>query len=266
MQAALERAMHALAFGPEIDLADEGSVRAWLARSQVAPEDAEAILAAGLERMFVYRDLVRNNLFEAIEIAIPRVIVRLGPVFDEYFDRFLRERGPRTHYLRDVTRELLDFCEPAWRDDPRVAPYMMDLARHENAQIEIGAMQSGELDASAGELDLARPVRFIEAARLMRYGHAVHRLSEDLEDETVPEARPTALLVYRNPEHEVRYLELTPLAADILERLLAGTPLGAAVTEACNASGAALTPEVLDGTARLLADLAERGALLGGAS
>jgi hypothetical protein len=262
VQAALESAFRELAFGPEIDGAEE--LGAWLARHGFEAHDAEAIRAEW-QRLGVYRRLMRHNLFEAIEIAIPRVVARLGSVFGEYFDRFLAERGPRTHYLRDVTRELLDFCEPLWRDDPRVSSYMLDLARHENAQIEIGAMQTRPPDNVPTELTLEQPVVFIEAARLMRYGHAVHRLSDSLDDRSEPSQQPTAILVYRNPEHEVRYLELTPLAAAILERLLAGEALGAAITSACAASGSALDASVIEGTARLLADLAERGALLGAA-
>jgi len=265
VQAALERAIHELAFGAEIDAGDEPAVRRWLARHEVAPEDAEAIVAGGLERLAVYRGLLRGNLYEAIEIAIPRVVARLGDVFDEYFDRFLAERGPRTHYLRDVTRELLDFCEPLWNADSRVPAYAMDLARHENVQIEVGALETRPLGVEPGELDLERPVRFVEATRLMRYAFAVHRLPESAEDRADPAHEPTALLVYRNPEHEVRYLELTPLAAAILERLLAGQALGPAITGACNDRGAAIDASVLDGTARLLADLGERGALLGAA-
>jgi hypothetical protein len=99
----------------------------------------------------------------------------------------------------------------------------------------------------------------------MRYDFAVHRLVDSTDDRTEPAQEATAILVYRNPEHEVRYLELTPLAADILERLLGGESLGSAVTLACRHAGVALDASVLEGTARLLADLGERGALLGAA-
>jgi hypothetical protein len=139
---------------------------------------------------------------------------------------------------------------------------MIELARHEAVQIEVGAARSGAPRAPA-PLDLESPVQFIEAVRLMRYGWAVHLLSEDIDDRTVPDARRTDLLVYRSPEHEVRYLELTPLAAAIIERLLAGKSLGASIREACVACGAELDPAVIEGSARVLADLGERGALIG---
>jgi hypothetical protein len=72
-----------------------------------------------------------------------------------------------------------------------------------------------------------------------------------------------ALLVYRSPDHEVRYLELTPLAHGIVERLLVGHTLGEAVRGAAEAAGAPLTEVVLAGAAKLLADLAERGVVFG---
>lgn len=264
MQEALERAINALAFGPAIDPHDPAAVRAWLDRSGVAAADAEAILASDIERLFVYRDLLRGRLYETLQLSVPRAMARLGSVFDEYFDRFLAERGPKTHYLRDVTDELLDWCEPRWRDDPRVPAYLPELARHEALQIEIGAMATEPASASAEGLDLERGVRFIGAARLVRYEHAVHELSEDEDDRSEPRRAPTALLVYRSPEHEVRYLELSPLAARILAGLLGqGQSLRQALLSACAEEGRPLDQAVLDGTAQLLADLAGRGALVG---
>jgi hypothetical protein len=140
---------------------------------------------------------------------------------------------------------------------------MMQLARHEQVQIEVGSKQVRPPDREPEALELDAPVRFIEATRLMRYDYALHELPEITEDRTEPSRRPTALLVYRNPRHEVRYLELTPLAAEILERLLAGQTLREALTNGCTTLQVTADESVLTGTARVLADLAARGALLG---
>lgn len=261
MPEALESAMAELVFGPP--LADAAAVQACLERQGVDQEDVQAILADGVDRLLVYRKLVRGTLRDALDAAIPRTMARLGPVFDEHFDAWLRERAPRSRYLRDVTTELLDFCAPRWASDPRVPAWAMDLARHEAVQIVVASEQARPREREPGELSLDAPVRFIEAVRLMRYAFAVHRLSDDAGDRTAPPAEPTALFVYRSPEHEVRYLETSALAADILERLLSGEPLGEAIRRAASESGQALQPRVLEGTATLLADLAERGALLG---
>ena len=260
MQQALESALAELVLGAELDVADDAAVRAWFDRHGVAPEDRAAL---DVRRLGVYRGLVRHNLRQAVELAMPRVVARLGPTFDEYFDRFLAERGPRTHYLRDVTAELLDFCEPSWENDRRIFAWTMELARHEALQIELGAMPVPSRAEEPRALELDQGARFTDACRLVRYQHAVHRLSEDTADRTEPTRAATALFVYRSPEHEVRHLELTPLAAAILERLLAGSSLRQAVTGTASELGVALDAGVLKGAAQLLADLGERGALLG---
>ncbi len=243
---------------------DRAAIEAWFQRHGVAEEDAKYLLDTGLERLLTYRRLVRGNLREALSTTMPRVVARLGPVFDEYFDRFLAEQGPRTHYLRDVTPEFLEFCAPLWATDSRVLPYLLELADHEALQIEIGAMAVRPRDHVPEDLELDAGVEFIDACRIVYYEHAIHELSEDESDRTPPRREATWLFVYRNPEHEVRYLKLTPLAAAILARLIElGETLRQAVVNACAERQTALSEAVLRGTAQLLADLSERGALYG---
>jgi hypothetical protein len=260
VQPALEAALVALVHGPPVEPRDAA---AFLGRYELSDAD-RAALQSDFERLLVYRRLVRGTLQGAVALAIPRTMARLGAVFDEYFDRFLAERGPRTHYLRDVTTELLDFCAPLWRDDTRVPPWALDLARHEALEIVVSSLREAVTPRALGELALERGLCFVEAARVARYGFAVHRLASDEADRTPPEPGPTALFVYRDPAHDVRYLELSPLAAALLERLLRGETLRESLLLACAETdtepGAAL-----EGTARLLADLSERGALLGAA-
>jgi hypothetical protein len=114
------------------------------------------------------------------------------------------------------------------------------------------------------EIALDRGVRFHASARLCRYAFAVHRLSAELDARDEPAREPTALLAYRDAEHEVCFLELTPLAAEIVGRLLAGAQLGTAVVASCAALAHPVDPAVTASTAALLEDLLARGAILGG--
>jgi hypothetical protein len=162
-----------------------------------------------------------------------------------------------------VTPELLEFCAPLWAADARVPSYLPELALHESLHIEVSALQALPRGHIAAPLALEQGVELGAALKLVQYRHAVHELPDDEADRSVPEARLVSLLVYRSPEHEVRYLELTPLARDIVERLLAGDTLGRAVQGAATAAGVGLTEAVLSGAAKLLADLAERGVVWG---
>jgi hypothetical protein len=247
------------AVGAERDFTRD--LRAYLVRHGLPEADVEAICAAP-PRLALYRRLVRNNLFGVTERMMPRTRARLGPLFDAAFDAFLEARGPRTHYLRDVPAEFLTWATSRWRDDPAVPPYAADLAAHELVEFQVCATPTSPPPPLA-DVALDRTLVFSDAQRLMRYAHAVHLLPAALDDRTAPDAREVTLLVYRDAEHAARYLELSPLAAAIVERLSSGEPLGEAIARACATSGHALSDAILADTARLLADLGDRGVLLG---
>src|SRR5262249_5687994 len=154
--------------------------------------------------------------------------------------------------------EFLAWITPRWAARADLPAYAADLAAHELVEFAIGAAPaspSSREERSLAEVTLERALVFSEAARLMRYAHAVHELSAEIDDRTPPAARPTALLVYRDEEHVVRFLDLSPLAASIVEHLMAGEPLGDAVPAACADHGAPVTQAILNDAARILSDL-----------
>ncbi|MEP7049565.1 MAG: putative DNA-binding domain-containing protein [Pseudomonadota bacterium] len=263
MQGAIESALAELALGDEIAATDAPAIASWLSRNQVTPEDAEA-LTRDFSRLLVYRKLVRANLREALRATIPRTLARLGLLFEADFDEFLRVAPPTSHYLRDLTPRFLSFAGPRWAENPSVPRYLFDLARHEALQIEVASLLASPNAHVTAELSLDEGVEFIAAARLVQYAWAVHRLPDDESSTEPPEAGPISLLVYRCPEHDVRYLELGPFAAALLTALLTERlALRGALARAAEQASRPLDDELLNRAARLLAELAERGALLG---
>jgi hypothetical protein len=263
MQGALESALAELTLGREIAVSDGPGIAAWLARHEVEAEDAQA-LTRDFARLLVYRRLVRGNLREALRATMPRSLARLGARFEPYFDEFLRVSPPVTHYLRELTRRFLDFALPRWAADSSLPGYISDLARHEALQVEVASQLARPKDYVAAELSIDERVEFIDAVRLVHYDWTVHRLPDDETSLALPERVATSLLVYRSPEHDVRYLELGAFAAALLSGLLGRRlSLRAALTEAAEQVGLELDDELLSRVARLLAELAERGALLG---
>ncbi|MCS6899420.1 MAG: putative DNA-binding domain-containing protein [Myxococcales bacterium] len=215
-------------------------------------------------RLAFYHRLVHGALDECVASILPRTCARFGERFWREVRRFYRERGPRTHYLRDVPSEFLAWwAEQPWPGD--LPPYALDLARYEVTAMEVGAAPDGGRSAVA-VLELGRPVVFQEAMALRRYRFAVHRLPEEPEDRSEPREGPVALLAYRDLNHTLRYLELSPVAAAILERLLGGATLQEAILRGAEDGGVRVDDALLQGTAALLGSLAERGVLLGGAT
>ncbi len=261
----LERVLADACFGEGSGDALVHDLRGFLDARGVAPDDVEAIAAAP-HRLAVYRSLVRNGLAGVVVRMLPRTRARLNAAcagrFDADFARFLDEAGPRTHYLRDVPAELFAWVAPRWRRDALVPAYLCDLAAYELAGFAVAASESLGATSPPGEVALDRPMAFADSARVLHHEWAVHELPPDETATAEPERREVHLLAYRDADHAVRWLELTPLAASIVVRLIAGDALGVALARACADHG---TPPgaVAADVARLLADLAERGVLLG---
>lgn len=239
------------------------SVRDFMASQGVEGDDLDAMQAVPAERWMVYRRLVFNRFIEIVGVGLPRTCARLGPerlramVVD-----FIDAQASQSPYLRDVAGEFA-----AWMQNPSVAaglePWLIDLARHELLSFEVASLPEERNPLVVDELAIDAPVCFQDAARLARYSHAVHLLPDDELDDSIPERRETAILAYRDDEHRVRFLSLEPVAAAIVEELLAGRALGDAIREGCDHQTVAVDDAILAGIAELLADLADRGILRG---
>jgi hypothetical protein len=234
--------------------------------TEVLPLSAKSrrhLLSQNPARLLIYRDLVRATFKNTLRLAMPRACSRLGASFEPIFDDFLAEHAAFGRCLRDVTPSFLHFIR---QFPPQgVPPYLWELAELEALQIFVASAPTREFTAAQAQIEpqIERGLVFSESVVLLFFEHAVHLLSVDPGDKTAPEQRNTQLLAYRDGEHEVRTMELTRLAALILKRLIKGDPLGSSIQGACEEEKVELTPDVLSGSARVLSDLAQRGALLG---
>lgn len=257
-------AMDRLVREPGADHAFARDPAGFLSARGIAAGEAEAFAALGAHRGLLYRRHVRKILARGVRRQIPRTAARLGDAYATWIDRFIEDEAPRSRYFRDAAFELVAWAAPRWAEDPSLPAFLGDLARHELLHFDVATAPPREA-ADPGEIALDRGVIFDASVRLSRSAFAVHRLSEDEAARDVPDRVPTAILAYRDADHDVRYLDLSPLAAAILDRLLAGEALGAAVVGAAGALGHPVDAAVTQGTAALLDDLRARGALLGGA-
>jgi len=243
----------------------ETDLEAFLRRHGIPAEDAEVIRKAR-KRLGIYRRLVRHNVVAVIdtmlELTRARLEAHVAGEMARAVSAFLHEVGPRTAHLRDVPGEFLAYASPRWRADARVPPWIADHAELELSEFTIGVAPRPLPPPPLADVTADRPLVWNEPKRIVSLGWAVHALPKD-DLGAKPEARAVDILVYRDPEHRARFLELTPLAATILERLFAGLPLATALRDACAAAGRPLDDAVLSGAAHLLADLADRGVLLG---
>jgi hypothetical protein len=213
--------------------------------------------------MLLYRTLVHNRIHGAVALSIPRAVELLGVSrLKRDVAKFLDEQPSTSPYLRDVVSDFVGWARPSWQADSTLPPYLGDLARHELLTFELAAQERGECPTFDAAVKIDRPLAFRAPVRIVQYDFAVHCKHEELSGAPTP----VLLLGYRDGAHRVRFLELGPVAAAVLSLLLSGeTLLRDAIFEGCERVGVGVDDAVLSGIAELLADLAERGVLLGSA-
>lgn len=219
------------------------------------PLDCRAMKgAASRAPLSIYRRLAYDNLRSAIVLEIPAATSRLGENFDGELASFFQESGPTSPYLRDVAFEFVRWGGPRWETSLADGAFVHDLARYELAEFTVAAGPD-DLAAPREPLSGDRPVRLQAAVRIEFFRYRVQDLN--------PAPAPSALLLYRAAAADVRVLSLSAYAAALLVLLHDGALLQDAVQRSIAAFPGAGSREHLDEVARLLADLAERGVVLG---
>ena len=172
-------------------------------------------------RLNIYRDLLYKNVegFMSNGFPVLRSLTddtRWHAMMRDYFSR----HQARTALFPKMPQEFLQYLADE-RDDPEDPPFMRELAHYEWLEVEV-SLDARELDEVVvnDDLDLIdgcpvpNPV-----IRPQSYTFPVHRISPDVRPQTAPE-EPTYLVVYRNRNDEIGFMELNAVSARLLELIL----------------------------------------------
>lgn len=185
------------------------------------PDNAPA--PAGIEdrRMKIYRELFYNNLRDLLGRSFPVLKQVLGAeAWDDMVRDWLRRHRAQTPLFLELPQEFLAYLQherPAAAGDP---PFMLELAHYEWVELALGIdereIDDGALDAG-GDLLEGCPV-LSPLASSLAYTWPVHRISPDYQP-AEPPAEPTRLLVYRDRQDQVGFIEINLVTARLLELL-----------------------------------------------
>ncbi len=229
------------------------------------PQNAPAPDDVAPKRMAAYEELFYNNINESLSNAFP-VLRKLHD--DERWHGLLRDyfttHRARTPLFHEMPREFLLYLEQEREEHENDYPFMQELAHYEWIELEL--LTSEEIlpkTLSDGDLLIGRPV-LSPLTRLLSYHYAVHQIGPDNIPQQ-PGETPTHLLVYRDSQDKVGFIELNPVTARLLQLL----------TERADKSGEQLllqiaaelqhpNPQtVVDGGSEILRDLKQRDIILG---
>ncbi len=217
----------------------------------------------GLEerRLTIYRELFMTNVEGAIANAFP-VLRRLtaDAAWAALVRDFYDTHNAHTPLFHQLAKEFLDWFT-ARAETADEAPFLAELAHYEWVELALSLLEEAVPRQLAADTDLlATPMVKSALAWPLIYAFPVHRIAPDFQPASAP-AEPTSLVVYRDAEDVVRFMEINPVTARVLE-LLEVQPgaSGRAVLLTIAAELRHPQPEVVvNEGARLLATLAARG-------
>lgn len=175
---------------------------------------------AGIEdrRMAIYRDLFFNNVAGFLSSGFP-VLKKLYS--EEDWERMTRDFFVRhrcqTPLFLEIAQEFLDYLQNERKPQPEDPPFLLELAHYEWVELAV-TIDDTEIPHEgfdpAGDLLEGRPV-LSPLAWPLTYAYPVHRIGPDFRPQAPGE--PVHLLVYRNPDEKVGFMELNPVTARLLQ-------------------------------------------------
>ncbi len=180
------------------------------------------------QRLQIYRDLVFNNIESFLRATFP-VLHQLLPA--ETWQRMVRDfvRDHRSHspYFLEISREFLDWLQQRGiqHEEP---PFLLELAHYEwlELALDIDETDLSTIEVTEGDLMTQRPL-LSPLVELCGYQFPVHRIGPDFQPQQAEE-QPTWLLVWRNRDDRVEFMELNAISARLIELLRDGNAIGTA--------------------------------------
>ncbi|MDO9168695.1 MAG: putative DNA-binding domain-containing protein [Methylobacter sp.] len=169
------------------------------------------------QRIAMYRELFFNNIdsFLSANFPVLQAILDDQQWFQLGQDFFAKHACQSPHFSK-IPEEFLDYLQNE-RDSSNDFPFMLELAHYEWVEMALSIAKE-TVSGHHQNLDNLKnqSIQLSSLAWPLAYQYPVHKISPDFLPETAPE-QATFLVVYRNPDDEVNFIEITPITYRLLE-------------------------------------------------
>jgi hypothetical protein len=216
--------------------------------------------------MAVYTELFFNNVESLVSANFPVIrALHDDAAWKALVRAFYRDHRCHTPLFPDLPREFIRFLEARAAEATADPPFLVELAHYEWSEL---ALTLDEADLATiphdanGDVVEGVPITS-SLARVLMYRFPVHRIGPDFRP-TEPPAQPTLILLTRDHDDALHFLEIDPLTALFFERLQANADAtGRAVLDALLSHLGRDDGAVRESGIAILRHLREREALIG---
>jgi hypothetical protein len=221
-------------------------------------------------RMAIYRDLLFNNIQGFINSAFPV----LHSLYEEkawlaLVRQFFANYRCQTPYFVEISQEFLVFLQNDYQANDNDPAFLSELAHYEWVELDLMlSKKTLSLDNvnPHGDLLAERPI-ISPLCTPLSYQWDVQHISPHYQPSQIPE-QATYLIVYRNYDDEVKFIEANPVTARLIDLLQSEQNLsGAALLGKIATEMQHPQPEIIiQGGHQILLKLLQAGVLLGTAN
>ncbi|MES1987088.1 MAG: putative DNA-binding domain-containing protein [Pseudomonadota bacterium] len=215
--------------------------------------------------MDVYKEIVFNNLFESVSVCFPVAQKVIGKrAWLKLIRGFFRGHSSSTPIFRKIPEEFLAYLSNTQALTPACFPsYLTSLCHYEWIELLVSTMvdEAEKPDINTmGDLLRNQPA-FAHTMQLLNYEYAVQKISPRYKPK---EKVNTQLLVYRNAEFEVKFVELNSITYRLIEILIQEkVNCEQALTMLAKEINQPKTESIIQFGLEILEDLRSQGVILG---
>ena len=174
----------------------------------------------GKARITVYQELVRGTLDEVLENAFPITHQLLDEShWQNLLNDFIAHHHAKTPLFLKIPEEFIQFLkiERQSTSDPK---FLFELAHFEWVELALDIAPDKTNDSKTNrDIDLLNEAPLISPlAQLLCYQYPVHKINKDFVPEN-PSDELNHLIAYRNRQDEVKFMEINPITARLVEIL-----------------------------------------------
>lgn len=170
-------------------------------------------------RMAIYRELFYNNIEGFVSSAYPV----LHSLYDaeqwrQLVRRFFSLHNCKTPLFPEVAQEFLHYLIQEHQPEPEDPPFLLELAHYEWVELALSVADTeNEMRDIDTEGDLLQGIPVLsQLAWPLSYHYPVHRISTEFQPRQAV-ARLTHLVVYRDHEDEIQFMEINAVTSRLLQ-------------------------------------------------
>ncbi|MEE2767306.1 MAG: putative DNA-binding domain-containing protein [Pseudomonadota bacterium] len=179
-----------------------------------APSDIEK------RRIDLYRELIFNNMERFLSKTFPVLRRLTGDAnWMALVQEFFSEHRCKSPYFSEIPEEFLGYLQQERGDRKGDFPFMVELVHYEWVEMALAIATDIPVEPKESILafdDLKQRFSVSSLAWPLAYRYPVHQVSVSFKPETPP-AEPTYLVVYRNQDCRVKFMQINAMIYRFLQ-------------------------------------------------